>query len=49
MVKFTQLLLEQKNAAVLGALLCAYGTCRVPKSADEPEPQPVNEDEGDEA
>jgi hypothetical protein len=49
MESFTQLLLEQKNASVFGAMLCAYATCRVPKSVDEPEPQPVSENEGDEA
>ena len=49
MESFTQLLLEQRNASVFGAMLCAYATCRVPKSADEPEPQPVSENEGDEA
>lgn len=48
MESFTQLLLEQKDASVLGAMLCAYATCRVPKAADEPEPQPIGENEGDE-
>jgi len=50
MESFTQLLLEQQNASVFGAMLCAYATCRVPKSADEPEkPQSISENEGDEA
>ena len=49
MESFTELLLEQRDASVLGAMLCAYATCRVPKAADEPEPQPVDENEGDEA
>jgi hypothetical protein len=55
MESFTQLLLEQKNAAVLGAMLCAYATCKAPKEADEPEaptidepePQPEDDNEGD--
>jgi hypothetical protein len=45
---FTQLLLEQRDASVLGAMLCAYATCRVPKAADEPEPQPETQNQGDE-
>ncbi|HTX75564.1 MAG TPA: hypothetical protein VMD29_05100 [Terracidiphilus sp.] len=49
MESFTQLLLKQKDASVLGAMLCAYATCRAPKAADEPEPQPVAENEGGEA
>jgi hypothetical protein len=49
MESFADLLLGQKNASVLGAMLCAYATCRVPKAADEPEPQPASENEGDEA
>jgi hypothetical protein len=47
MESFTQLLLQQKDASVLGAMLCAYATCRVPKAADEPEPQAAVENEGD--
>jgi len=30
-------LIEKHNASVVGALLCAYGSCREPR---EPEPQP---------
>jgi hypothetical protein len=40
MESFTQLLLERKDASVLGALLCAYATCKVPRDADEPEDEP---------
>jgi len=49
---FTQLLLEQKNASVLGALLCAYATCKVPRDVDEAEddaePQVADAKKGDE-
>lgn len=49
---FTQLLLQQKDASVFGAMLCAYATCRAPKEAAgelqpeteaEVEPEPDNE------
>jgi len=49
MESFAQLLLEHKDAAVVGAMLCAYATCRVPKAvAPQAGPDPEPEDEGDE-
>jgi hypothetical protein len=48
MEAFTLLLLDQKDAAVFGAMLCAFATCRVPKGADEPDPEPTDENQGDE-
>ncbi len=44
---FTQLLLDQKNASVIGAMLTAYATCRVPKATDEPEPSSIDGNEGE--
>jgi hypothetical protein len=52
MEAFTQILLEQKDASVFGAMLCAYATCKAPKVEREPgfeaEPEPEPENEGDE-
>jgi hypothetical protein len=45
MEAFTLLLLDQKDAAVFGAMLCAFATCRVPKGVDQSEPDPEPADE----
>ena len=47
MESFTGLLLEQKDASVLGALLCAYATCRVPAPGGESESEPEDQSEGE--